>query len=408
MASLMYAYEDIFGNTGSVANQPVGAGGPHGTAVMGNNPVKPVTSESGWKPATVIGLGAAVLVILTIVAIAFANLAQRRERRMHERAEAAQKASDAAEAARFSFGPVMEQVIQARPTGTNQFLDLDNARLATPSPEISAAMADSGGREDRFWSALDIAPDTERFGYIAWLRESGTDLMFAGGDKSILFDAVVAPAHGDSSANWNNWEGISAERVSQALDVVDWSQRANEAHGMGHPTPPAPETGGIVNSATQLESQFSGGPRVSLLTREQSALWFFKTREGKKGLLEIVEFTENPSAMKVRYKLVRSGGAEQNQLEDLTTRLEAATGITGNTERDAALAKVAQDAARAGEVEIVRDTLQSIVGSETRDQAALASARSLAQVGLKKPAVEIAKSITGSTLRDLALAELAR
>jgi len=410
-ASLLYAYEDIFGKVSKVADEPLGVG-PHGTAVLSEHPTKPAFPGGGWSPAKVIGVGAVALVILAIVLISFANLNRQRARRAHERAVAAQEASDAAraaEAVRFSFGRVMEQVIQARSTGTNQFLDLDTAKLATPSSAIVAAMAGNGGQaEERLWNALDIAEDSERFRYIAWLRESGTDLMFAGDGKLITFDAVFAPAHGADSANWDDWESLSPERVSEAIDVVDWGRRSAEARNHGEPIPPAPESGGIVNSATQLDSQFGGGPRVNLLTREQSAVWFFKTREGNKGLLQIVEFTNDLRAVKIRYKLVRSSGADKTKLEDLRTRLEAAASIMGNTERDAALAKVAQDAAKDGEVETVRDTLRAILGNEQRDQAALASVRLLAQGGLKKPAIEIAKSIAGPALRDLALAELAR
>ena len=39
------------------------------------------------------------------------------------------------------FGPVIERNLQARLTGTNQFLDLDTEQLLTPSPAISDALA---------------------------------------------------------------------------------------------------------------------------------------------------------------------------------------------------------------------------------------------------------------------------
>src|SRR6185436_13580819 len=38
MASLMYAYEDIFGTAGQLADQPSPVVGPHGTAVLGAKP----------------------------------------------------------------------------------------------------------------------------------------------------------------------------------------------------------------------------------------------------------------------------------------------------------------------------------------------------------------------------------
>src|SRR5437016_1084526 len=72
----------------------------------------------------------------------------------------------------------------------------------------------------------------------------------------------------------------------------------------GEPAPAAPTSGGLVGSAVQLDSQY--GPIVNLLTRDQSVLWFFQTRDGSKGVLQIVGFTNDPRAVKIRYKLVRN------------------------------------------------------------------------------------------------------
>jgi hypothetical protein len=37
-----------------------------------------------------------------------------------------------------------------------------------------------------------------------------------------------------------------------------------------------------------------------------SKTWFFQTREGSMGILQITGFTENPRGVKLRYKLVQS------------------------------------------------------------------------------------------------------
>ena len=168
----------------------------------------------------------------------------------------------------------------------------------------------------------------------------------------------------------------------------------------------APEQ--IVNPATQLESQNDGGPRVNLLTREQSGLWCFQTRDGAKGVLQIMELTDDPSAVKIRYKLVKSGPTESVSREDLAGRLEAATNISNAPERDAALSNLARDAAKSGEILLVKKSLQQMLGSTERDQAALESVRLLARKGLRKPAIELAKSIADGVVRDHALSELAR
>jgi hypothetical protein len=86
-----------------------------------------------------------------------------------------------------------------------------------------------------------------------------------------------------------------------------------------------------------------------------------------------------------------------------------AAGEIGNTrQRSQAFARLATDAAKAGEVDLVRTSLQRIVDNVTRDQATLDSVRLLARSHLRKPAIEIARTITGNQLRDRALSELAQ
>ena len=121
-----------------------------------------------------------------------------------------------------------------------------------------------------------------------------------------------------------------------------------------------------------------------------------------------MEPTSDPSAVKIRYKLVVTGPAESTPREDLASRLEAAATISGTVEKDAALAKLARDAAKSGKADRVGEILGQITGNSERDQAALESVRLLAQRGMRKSAIEIAKSITGTTIRDMALSELAR
>jgi preprotein translocase subunit SecD len=87
------------------------------------------------------------------------------------------------------------------------------------------------------------------------------------------------------------------------------------------PWPEAPKPGGVINSAMQMDSSSSGGPVVNLLTLKQSAMWFFKTREGGMGLLQIIGFTENPRGVKIRYKLVQPSQAE---IEKAFTAMDSA------------------------------------------------------------------------------------
>ena len=147
---------------------------------------------------------------------------------------------------------------------------------------------------------------------------------------------------------------------------------------------------------------------VSLLTRDQSELWFFKTRDGNMGVLQIAGFTEEPETVKIRYKLVSSAVNTAEERQELSARLEAAVMIGSLSEKDKALSLVATDAARAGEIDTVSAAIARIGTLSTRDQASLDSVRLLAKRGLRKEAIRIAQRIGSNTMRDLALSELAQ
>jgi len=429
IASLMYAYEDIFNVTARPAASPSAGVGPAGTVVMpGSVASSPRSGGGGWTPVK-IGLIAVGLVIGLIVVVSLFHRA-RSERQMAWQAQAASDAaaglaqlSEADEAAgmlpHLVFGPVIERNLQARLTGTNQFLDLDTEQLLTPTPAISDALLAGNLSDDdnRLWQALDIPEDSRRFQYISWLRESGADLMFAGDGKIIGFDGVFPIAHGNSSTNWDDWESLTPEQVRAAVEVVDWTRRATDAQLRGLPAPPPPEPGGIYNSATQLDSREPGGPIVNLLAREQSVTWFFKTREGATGVLQLGGFTENPGSAKIRYKLVKEStaaeavvleGGRKVSRQTLAERLEAASRMSSMPARDKALATVATDSAKAGEVELLRTTLGQMGDIVKRNQTTLEAVRLLAKRGLRKPALEIATGIDDFTVRDQALSELAQ
>ncbi len=317
------------------------------------------------------------------------------------------------------FGPVIERNLQARLTGTNQFLDLDTEQLLTPSPAISSVLAASQPGDDdyRFWQALDIPENSRRFQYIRWLRESGADLMFAGDGKIIGFDGVFSIAHGNNSTNWDDWESLTPEQVRAAVKVVEWTRRTTDAQLRGLPAPPPPEPGGVYNSATQLGSREPGGPIVHLLAHEQSVMWFFKTREGATGVLQLGGITENPGSAKIRYKLVKEStdaeavvldGGRKVSRQTLTERLDAASQMSSMPARDNALARVDIDSAKVVEVELLRSTLGHIGDSVKRNMTALEVVRLLAKRGLRKPALEIATGIDDLTVRDQALSELAQ
>jgi serine/threonine protein kinase len=201
-----------------------------------------------------------------------------------------------------TFGPVMERVVQARQTGMNSFLNLDTGQVLTPPPDVTNSLVpiQPGDQVERFWQGLDILPNTRPARYIAWLRESGADLMFNGNGQVIAFEGTFAIAHGENSSNWDDWAGLSPEMTRVALETIR-SATLNINSGT--------TTIGAYTSAMRLFSP-QGGVSADLLTREQSVTWFFKTRNGSMGVLQITGFTDNPPGVKLRYKLVQNAPAD--------------------------------------------------------------------------------------------------
>jgi hypothetical protein len=205
------------------------------------------------------------------------------------------------------FGPVVERLIQSRQTGTNAFLDLETGRLLTPPLDVTSALVPVGndGDVEQFWKGLDIMPNTRPFKYIAWLRKSGADLMFNAKEQIIAFEGVFAVAHGEGSTNWDDWAGLSPETARIAVETIERATRGTES---GYTIAPALNSGSrTYTSAMRLHSRYPGSPAVNLLTREQSAVWFFRTREGSLGLMQILGFTDNRRGVTIRYKLLQQG-----------------------------------------------------------------------------------------------------
>jgi hypothetical protein len=198
----------------------------------------------------------------------------------------------------LAFGRVMERVIQARQSGTNMFLDLDSGKILTPAPAAIEALntGNSSNDVENYWQGLDIMANTRPARYLAWLNESGADLMFNGKEDVLTFDGILTAAHGTNSALLDSWDGLTPDMARSAADQIEKATR-NVNSGV--------TIVGSYTSAKQLHSRY-GGPRVNQLTPDQSRMWFFKTREGGVGILQITGFTENPRSMKLRYKLAQN------------------------------------------------------------------------------------------------------
>jgi hypothetical protein len=91
---------------------------------------------------------------------------------------------------------------------------------------------------------------------------------------------------------------------------------------------------------------------------------------------------------------------------DLKARYQAALSITSPTERDIALAQVAQLAARSDDVTTARSALDAMAGATVHDDAVDSVAVTLATRGRRDQATAIAQSMVSSTRRDATLAKL--
>jgi serine/threonine protein kinase len=373
-ATLMYAYEDIFNATGRTANPPLAGVGPSGTAVLPGTPPKLPRSGGGiWKPV-VIGLVAVVVLVIGLIAMVsiFHGANGRQQRARQNRATAALPAQPTPPAGRITnlvFGPVIEQVF------TNEgAIDFDSGRLVGQLPESV--------RRDGIAESVLAA--------FAWMEKDGLDALY------ITSEGL-----------------LGAGMKFRELDELDWTNM------------PPSKLGRMMASLIPDPLQ-----QVRMRTATNGpATYGFKTREGGLGVLQVFDLADNPGAVKIRYKLVKTvSGApdsardtspatyvatvsaeERNRIgEDLAARLAAAEKIMRSSDQDKALAALARDAAKAGEAGIVKTSLGRIMNQKTRDEVAYDSARSLAKRGLRKQAIEVAERIMNSAVHDEALSELAQ
>ncbi|MCY2927253.1 MAG: SLBB domain-containing protein [Planctomycetota bacterium] len=148
----------------------------------------------------------------------------------------------------LEFGPVMERTVNH--TGEGCLIDLDSGRVTT----LPAEVAKEG-----------------QTAAMAWMVANGIDaggLVSTNSRGLFGFDLVAIPSP-------RSWEGISIQSLVEAV------------------------------------SQSKGGNPVFLTdTANLPATYIIKTREGGTGLLQIVGFSENPKATRIRYKLLQASRPE--------------------------------------------------------------------------------------------------
>jgi predicted Ser/Thr protein kinase len=146
------------------------------------------------------------------------------------------------------FGPVIERMVNLE-FGTNWAIDLDSGRLMDGRDGVEEQGADAAG--------LDFLPIS---------NPTMIGLCCINEAFAMLVDAT-------------NWDNGGADWVRSRADKLPFGVKASEL--------PAVTMSMMCSEDGELPSTY-----------------LFKTREGGRGILQITGFTENPPAVKIRYKLV--------------------------------------------------------------------------------------------------------
>ena len=370
LASLMYAYEDIFGGVAPAAAPQVGTG-PSGTVVMPGTPLKPSRAPGQtWTTETTIGV-AAVALVIGFVALSRIDHLVRAHRQREALSLVAPKASEpqmpppSVQPVSLSvFGPVMER----------ELTDLAAINLASGRQNLLPQSVTEQSRGPQKDSAA-----------CAWLEQAGMDFAYVS-----EYDGFYSMTRDMITLKRDDWENATPETVADSL------------HDTGQ----------------DVAAKFGDSSRLNNPT---NFTYGFKTRDGSVGLLQVTGFTENPPRVKIHYKRfqpaatvaananaavsARSGDMSR---EALSERLEAASSINNYIDKEQPLAAVAIDAAKAGEVEIVKKSIAQIYTRTKRDDTTHEAALLLAKRGLRKQAIELAKGIYDMATRNQTLSELAQ
>ncbi len=168
----------------------------------------------------------------------------------------------------------------------------------------------------------------------------------------------------------------------------------------------------LHDSAQAIPEKFGD---ASPLNNPTNFTYGFMTRAGSLGLMQVVGSVKNPPSATIRFMVMppdspppASPDTNDFTSETLSDRLEAASNISQMNDKDKLLSDIANDAANAGRVDIVKKSLSQMFYERTRDEAALGVTRILSQNGHRKQAIELAKGIRNYSIRNQALSELAQ
>jgi hypothetical protein len=221
---------------------------------------------------SILALGGLMLVVLVVGGLFFlrSSKVQKLEQAAEERV---QQEKLAVEHAAPTFGPTIERVLQSRLEGTtNWFLDLETGNILMPPPELALSLVRR---------TLEAIPGTRALQFTDWVQRTGVDVAVYGPEAFETLGGIWKPTHGQSYEDWDDLEALTPAQTRAAIRAEEkqptWGGR--------------PELSGI-------------GPK-SVLYRDFSVNYFFKTREGNLGVLQVVGQDKASGGLKLRYKLVQ-------------------------------------------------------------------------------------------------------
>jgi len=270
------------------------------------------------------------------------------------------------------------------------------APLESP-PAVSVRNPATQALADRLQQ--ELARVSLAFDDFAVAATNGTNLVvtFTGLQKL----AAAGTSSGSAGLVVNNGNEVVSVSPSHGIQIVDKSDHDHTAVSIGglhisinenQTSSGQEENGSLVGSPVEAgQWKFDGNGQLAAVSFVMPALdW------------AAVLAASAPSAAAAGEKNAA------NSREILSERLEAAQTISEETVKDKALAAVAEDAAKSGDLETLNAALQQVADGDARDAMALKDVNLLAQAGYRKAALEIARTITDNDLRDEALSKLAQ
>lgn len=361
-AAAAYAYEDLIGSTPAPA-----VAAPR--AEFAPTSAAPARANL-WKPfgLALICVFASVLTLALAQARHRASMSQREAIYQRDAALRAEREASSVGATDFVFGRLVERVVNDPDDDVrNACLDLDTGKLVDlPAPWPNPTASDAA-----FSNAWATLPQS--------VFQQGLDIVGHATLRAFeIFPGPALPVANDP------FDRVTAESVAR--------------------------DGGRLQAPSG-----DGGERPRRITASDTpASFIFRTHGGNLGILEVTGFTDAPHAVKLRYKLVesrfepRAALSPEQRRDDLSARIDAVHLIGDPSARNTALARVAADAARAGELEWATSAVNEITEQTQRDAALLQVARLLQQQGLRRNAIAIGSLIRDHNIRDQILGELAR